>query len=121
MSRRVELDRARSIKSPTKVPTVGGTLQGVERRLSAILSADVVGYSRLIAEDGEETLRTLTAYREQLAVLVRQHHGRVDSALHAQGAAGHQLLIRTQQHDPWRILRTSRRGGRNDSQQGTRE
>ncbi len=50
---------------------------GIERRLTAILSADVVGYSRLMAEDEEATLRTLTAYREQLGVLVRQHRGRV--------------------------------------------
>ncbi|MEE8571763.1 MAG: adenylate/guanylate cyclase domain-containing protein, partial [Gemmatimonadota bacterium] len=48
-----------------------------ERKLVAILSADVVGYSRLMAEDEEATVRTLTAYREQLAVLIRQHRGRV--------------------------------------------
>ncbi len=53
---------------------------GIERRLTAILSADAVGYSRLMAADEEETLRTLTAYREQLAVLVRQHRGRVVDA-----------------------------------------
>lgn len=52
----------------------------MERRLSAILSSDVVGYSRLMAADEEETLRTLTAYREQLSVLVRQHRGHVVNA-----------------------------------------
>ena len=35
----------------------------VERKLAAILSADVVGYSRLMAEDETATVRTLTAYR----------------------------------------------------------
>jgi adenylate cyclase len=49
----------------------------VERKLAAILSADVVGYSRLMAEDEVATLRTLTAYREEIGVLVRQHRGRV--------------------------------------------
>ena len=48
-----------------------------ERRLAAILCADVVGYSRLMAEDEAGTVRTLTDYREEIAVLVRQHRGRV--------------------------------------------
>ncbi len=51
--------------------------QTVERKLAAILSADVVGYSRLMAEDEAATIRTLTAYREQVATLVREHRGRV--------------------------------------------
>ncbi len=46
-----------------------------ERKLAAILSADVVGYSRLMAEDEDETVRTLTAYREQIGALVREHQG----------------------------------------------
>jgi len=48
-----------------------------ERRLAAILSADAVGYSRLMADDEESTVRTLTAYREEVGLLVRQHRGRV--------------------------------------------
>ncbi len=51
-----------------------------ERRLAAILSADVVGYSRLMAEDAEGTVLTLTAYREEVGLLVRQHRGRVVDA-----------------------------------------
>jgi TolB-like protein/class 3 adenylate cyclase len=51
--------------------------EGVERKLAAILSADVVGYSRLMAEDEAGTIRTLTAYREAIGSLVQQHHGRV--------------------------------------------
>ncbi len=49
----------------------------VERKLTAILSADVKGYSRLMSEDEEATIRTLTAYREVMATLIRQHRGRV--------------------------------------------
>jgi TolB-like protein/class 3 adenylate cyclase len=49
----------------------------VERKLAAILSADVVGYSRLMAENEAATVRTLTDYREEIAMLVRQHRGRV--------------------------------------------
>jgi adenylate cyclase len=49
----------------------------VQRKLAAILSADVVGYSRLMAEDEVATIHTLTAYREQLATLIREHRGRV--------------------------------------------
>ena len=49
----------------------------VQRKLAAILSADVVGYSRPRAEDEAATVRTLTDYREFIATLVRQHRGRV--------------------------------------------
>ena len=45
-------------------------MDGVERRLSAILSADVVGYSRLMAADEPATVRTITAYRTEIANLV---------------------------------------------------
>src|SRR6059036_3195251 len=49
----------------------------MERKLTAILSADVKGYSRLMGVDEEATVRTLTAYREVMASLIRQHQGRV--------------------------------------------
>jgi len=49
----------------------------VRRKLAAILSADVQGYSRLMGEDEVATIRTLTAYREAMAALIRQHRGRV--------------------------------------------
>ncbi len=48
-----------------------------ERKLAAILSADVVGYSRLMAEDQDATVRTIGDYREQVDLLVRQHRGRL--------------------------------------------
>ena len=50
---------------------------GAEHKLAAILSADVVGYSRLMAEDEAATIRTLSDYREAVAMLVRQYRGRV--------------------------------------------
>jgi TolB-like protein/class 3 adenylate cyclase/Tfp pilus assembly protein PilF len=49
----------------------------VERKLAAILSADVVGYSRLMSRDEVATVRTLTAYRDQMEVLIRQYRGRI--------------------------------------------
>ena len=49
----------------------------MERKLTAILSADVEGYSRLMGEDEEATIRTLTAYRELMTTLIQQHRGRV--------------------------------------------
>src|SRR2546422_6195768 len=49
----------------------------MERKLAAILSADVQGYSRLMGEDEAATIRTLTAYRTVMATFIVQHHGRV--------------------------------------------
>src|SRR5210317_692403 len=51
--------------------------EGFKRKLTAILSADVKGYSRLMGEDEEATVRTLTAYREVFTTLIQQHNGRV--------------------------------------------
>ena len=52
----------------------------VERRLAAILSADVVGYSRLMAADEQATVRMITAYRTEISNLVSDHRGRVVDA-----------------------------------------
>jgi len=51
--------------------------EGFKRKLTAILSADVEGYSRLMGEDEEATIRTLTTYRNAIAKLVQQYRGRV--------------------------------------------
>jgi len=51
--------------------------KGFKRKLAAILSADVEGYSRLMGDDEEATVRTLTAYREVLTTLIQQHNGKV--------------------------------------------
>ncbi len=53
------------------------TTQEVKRKLTAILSADVKGYSRLMGEDEKGTVRTLNAYKEVITGLVQQHRGRV--------------------------------------------
>src|SRR6202022_1181778 len=58
-----------------------GRQVGMERKLTAILCADVHGYSRLMGEDEEATLRTLTSHRRLIDSQIEQHHGRfVNSA-----------------------------------------
>jgi adenylate cyclase len=49
----------------------------IKRRLAAILSADAVGYSRLMARDDQAAVRTLKAHRDTLGSHVRQYGGRV--------------------------------------------
>jgi adenylate cyclase len=50
----------------------------VERRLAAILAADVVGYTALMGKDEAGTLRRLTDLRQQvLEPLIAEHHGRI--------------------------------------------
>jgi adenylate cyclase len=51
--------------------------EGFKRKLTAILSADVAGYSRLMGEDESATVRTLEAYRRVIVDLIQQHRGRV--------------------------------------------
>ena len=49
----------------------------VTRKLRAILSADVQGYSRLMGDDEVATFKTITEYRETVASLVTEWKGRV--------------------------------------------
>ncbi|MDY6790755.1 MAG: adenylate/guanylate cyclase domain-containing protein [Thermodesulfobacteriota bacterium] len=51
--------------------------ESVYRKLTAILSADVKGYSRLMGDDEMATIETLTAYRELMSNCIRQYNGRV--------------------------------------------
>ena len=51
--------------------------EGYKRKLTAILSADAVDYSRLMAEDESATVTTIATYREIMASLIKQHRGRV--------------------------------------------
>ena len=51
--------------------------EGFKRKLTAILSADVAGYSRLMGDDEAATVKTLSAYREIITTLIKQHRGRV--------------------------------------------
>jgi adenylate cyclase len=51
--------------------------RSVARRLAAILSADVEGYSRLMGDDEVATVRAITEYRVVIASAVAGHGGRV--------------------------------------------
>src|SRR6187200_204475 len=53
---------------------------GMARKLAAIFSTDVAGYSRLMGDDEEATIRTLTAYRAVISSLIQHHRGRVVDA-----------------------------------------
>jgi adenylate cyclase len=51
--------------------------QDFKRKLTAILSADVKGYSRLMGEDEEATVRTITAHRKVITSVIHKYRGRV--------------------------------------------
>ncbi len=53
------------------------SVEKYKRRLTAIFSADVVEYSRLMGEDEAATVDTITKYREIMADLIEQHRGRI--------------------------------------------
>ena len=56
------------------------TEQQVTRKLRAILSADVKGYSLLMTNDEASTIKTLKKYRSIMSELIKQHSGRVVDA-----------------------------------------
>ncbi len=81
----------------------------MKRQLMALLSADVQGYSSLMSDNEEATIRTLTSYRTVIGRYIRHYHGRVvdttgdnllaafGSVMHAvQGAVAVQQAIRAQ-------------------------
>ena len=51
--------------------------EGFKRKLTAILSADVIGYSRLMRDDEEATVRDIAAHRILITEIIKQHNGRV--------------------------------------------
>jgi len=53
------------------------TEERVKRKLCAIFSADVKGYSRLMSADDVATVRTITEYRKIMAKMIGDHQGRV--------------------------------------------
>jgi adenylate cyclase len=53
------------------------TQEGFKRKLTAILSADVIEYSRLMRDDEEATVRDLAVHRVLITEIIQQHHGRV--------------------------------------------
>jgi class 3 adenylate cyclase len=58
-------------------PAAGAAGGSMRRRLAAILSADVVGYSRMMSRNEASTLEALKAHRELIRGLVATHNGRV--------------------------------------------
>ena len=51
--------------------------QDFKRKLTAVFSADVAGYSRLMGEDEAATVKTLESYKQVMFSLIKQHRGRV--------------------------------------------
>ncbi|GMO43037.1 adenylate/guanylate cyclase domain-containing protein [Bradyrhizobium sp. TM233] len=49
----------------------------MKRKIAAIFAADIAGYSRLVAEDEEETLRRLASYREVVDDFIARAGGRI--------------------------------------------
>lgn len=49
----------------------------LQRRLSALINTDVVGYSRLMADDEVATVRALTACRQRIAGVIEKNNGRM--------------------------------------------
>jgi adenylate cyclase len=71
----------------------------LERKLAAILCADVPGYSRLMGEDEEATLRSLPVSRKIIDGLIEQHHGRFV------GSAGDSVIAKFRTGEmPWKTI-----------------
>ena len=49
----------------------------VKRKLAAILAADAVGYSKMMAADEEKTLKVLSAHRAVIDGIIEFHEGRI--------------------------------------------
>ena len=92
------LAKAQQLRMPPKLnslhlfPGPAMTEERQQRRLTTILAADVVGYSRLTAENEEDTVRTLKAHRGVIDRLIARHEGRIfntagDSVLAEFGSA----------------------------------
>jgi adenylate cyclase len=50
---------------------------GFKRKITAIMSSDVVGYSKLMGDDEAATVKTLETYKSVMSALIDQHRGRV--------------------------------------------
>ena len=51
--------------------------EGFKRKITAIMSSDVVGYSKLMGDDEAATVQTLAVYKGVMSALIDQHRGRV--------------------------------------------
>ena len=61
----------------------------VKRRLTCILAADAVGYSKQMGQDEEGTIQVLSAHRAVIDGIIAFHHGRIV------GTAGDSVLAET--------------------------
>src|SRR5438105_1696479 len=59
------------------MPTDGTGNPKVERRLAAILAADIAGYSALMGADEEATVRDLKGHLSVILPMIKEHNGRV--------------------------------------------
>ena len=73
-----------------------------KRKITAVFSADVVGYSRLMGEDESATVKTLETYKGVMFSLIKQHRGRVVDS------PGDNLLAELTTGTPKNSLRLSR-------------
>src|SRR5689334_14781698 len=71
------MNLAKSAHIHPRVRYSAGATTTVDRKLAAILSADVAGFSRLTALDEEGTIRALNLCLSQIAEIVREHEGRI--------------------------------------------
>jgi len=69
--------RRKSNPGATHMPDAGESSGVLERKLATILSADVAGYSRLMGEDEEQTLKTFRGHKKVFESLVAMHRGRI--------------------------------------------
>jgi adenylate cyclase len=59
------------------MPTDGTENSKAERRLAAILAADIAGYSALMGADEEATVRDVKANQSVILPIIKEHGGRV--------------------------------------------
>ena len=80
-------------------------MRHVERRLAAILVADIAGYSRLMAEDDTATVTSLKGHQAIVLPLVEAHGGRIRTRLVTAflaefgASSGHGMRYRHPAHD----------------------
>ena len=72
-----EADIARPECNASRATTYSFRVITMKRKIAAIFAADIVGYSRLVAEDEEETLRRLSSYRAVIDDFISKAPGRI--------------------------------------------
>src|SRR6266850_4605862 len=72
-----EIERDDDSKESHHALDRGSGLLSMKRKIAAIFAADIAGYSRLVAEDEEETLRRLASYRQVTDDFIAKGGGRI--------------------------------------------